>query len=91
MPNASLTFRSIQARPVLLKLRRPVVARIGTILEWPVILIDLTTEEGIVPPALLGLLRPENPNDNSDNKKLVFVIIIMYVDSILISLTMDCA
>ena len=48
MPTAQLTFRSIQARPVLLKLRRPVVARIGTILEWPVILIDLTTEEGIV-------------------------------------------
>jgi mandelate racemase len=48
MPNASLTFRSIQARPVLLKLRRPVVARIATIPEWPVILIDLTTEEGIV-------------------------------------------
>ena len=48
MPSASLTFRSIRARPVLLKLRRPVVARIATITEWPLILIDLHTEEGIV-------------------------------------------
>lgn len=48
MPHTSLTFKSIQARPVLLKLKRPVVARIATITEWPLILIDLTTEEGIV-------------------------------------------
>ncbi len=44
----SLTFRSIAARPVVLKLRRPVVARIATIAEWPLILIDLHTEEGVV-------------------------------------------
>ena len=43
-----LTFRSITARPVVLKLKRPVVARIATITEWPLILIDLQTEEGIV-------------------------------------------
>jgi mandelate racemase len=44
----SLTFGSITARPVILKLRRPVVARIATITDWPLILIDLQTEEGIV-------------------------------------------
>jgi mandelate racemase len=44
----SLTFRSLRARPVVLKLRRPVVARIATLTDWPIILIDLTTEEGIV-------------------------------------------
>jgi len=44
----SLTFESIRARPVLLKLQRPIVARIATITEWPLILIDLTTREGIV-------------------------------------------
>ena len=44
----SLTFKSIRARPVVLKLKRPVVARIATIKEWPLILIDLQTEEGIV-------------------------------------------
>src|SRR6266478_2950487 len=43
-----LTFKSIRARAVVLKLRRPVVARIATITEWPLILIDLSTEEGIV-------------------------------------------
>jgi mandelate racemase len=45
---ASLTFKGIRARPVLLKLKRPVVARIATITDWPLILIDLYTEEGIV-------------------------------------------
>jgi mandelate racemase len=35
-------------RPVVLKLKRPVVARIATITDWPLILIDLVTEEGIV-------------------------------------------
>jgi mandelate racemase len=44
----TLTLRSIEARPVLLKLERPVVARIAAITDWPLILIDLNTEEGIV-------------------------------------------
>ena len=43
-----LTLRSITARPVVLKLKRPVVIRIATITEWPLVLIDLQTEEGIV-------------------------------------------
>ncbi|WP_166213628.1 enolase C-terminal domain-like protein [Bradyrhizobium septentrionale] len=43
-----LTLREIRARPVVLKLKRPVVARIVTISEWPLVLIDLVTEEGIV-------------------------------------------
>jgi mandelate racemase len=48
MRSESLTFKSIQARPVVLKLKRPVTARIATITDWPLILIDLHTEEGIV-------------------------------------------
>ena len=44
----SLTFSSLRARTVVLKLKRPVVARIATITEWPLILIDVMTEEGIV-------------------------------------------
>ncbi len=48
MQLASLTFKSVRARPVVLKLKRPVVARIATITEWPLILIDLQTEEGVV-------------------------------------------
>jgi mandelate racemase len=45
---SSLTFKNITARPVVLKLKRPVVARIATITDWPLILIDLHTEEGVV-------------------------------------------
>ncbi len=48
MPHPTLTLRGISARAVSLKLKRPVVAKIATITEWPLILIDLTTEEGIV-------------------------------------------
>src|SRR5215213_4303905 len=48
MQAASLTLRSVTARPVVLPLRRPVVARIATIADWPLILIDLHTEEGVV-------------------------------------------
>ena len=44
----TLTLKSIRARPVLLKLKRPVVARIATLTEWPLILIDLHTEEGVI-------------------------------------------
>ena len=43
-----LTFRSISLRSVLLPLRRPVVSKVGIFEQWPVILIDLQTEEGIV-------------------------------------------
>ena len=43
-----LTFKALTARPVVLKLKRPVVARIATITDWPLILIDLQTEQGIV-------------------------------------------
>src|SRR4051812_6346970 len=48
MSTPALTFASVTARAVVLKLRRPVVARIATITEWPLILIDLATEEEIV-------------------------------------------
>lgn len=48
MTVGALTLRSITARPVVLRLKRPVVARIATITDWPLILIDLHTEEGVV-------------------------------------------
>jgi mandelate racemase len=48
MSHPTLTFESIRARPILLKLRRPVVARIATITDWPMVVIDLTTREGVV-------------------------------------------
>jgi mandelate racemase len=43
-----LTFRSVEARAVSVPLRRPVVSKVGMFKEWPLILIDLYTEEGIV-------------------------------------------
>jgi hypothetical protein len=43
-----LRLKDLRARAVVLKLKRTVVARIATITEWPLILIDLYTEEGIV-------------------------------------------
>ena len=48
MRSATLTFKSIRARPVVLKLKRSVIARIATITDWPLILIDLFTNEGVV-------------------------------------------
>jgi mandelate racemase len=45
---APLTLRRITARAVVLPLERPIVARIATIRDWPVVLVDLETEEGIV-------------------------------------------
>src|SRR5512138_1475160 len=48
MSSIRLTLREIKARPIVLKLKRPVVAKIATLTEWPVILVDLLTEEGIV-------------------------------------------
>ena len=59
MRTASLTFKSIRARPVVLKLKRPVVARIATITHWPLILIDLHTEEGIVGRSYLEPYTPK--------------------------------
>ncbi len=55
----SLTFHSLRARPVLLKLERPVVARIATIADWPLILIDLETEEGVTGRAYLEPYVPK--------------------------------
>ncbi len=43
-----LTFRSVDLRPVLVPLKRPVVSKVGLFDQWPMILIDLYTEEGIV-------------------------------------------
>ena len=43
-----LTLRSVSVRPVLVPMRRPVVSKVGLFNEWPIILIDLLTEEGIV-------------------------------------------
>jgi mandelate racemase len=43
-----LTFESVTVRAVSVPLRRPLVAKVGTFPEWPFILIDVKTKEGIV-------------------------------------------
>jgi mandelate racemase len=58
MQTRPLTLRSITARAVVLKLNRPIVARIMTIPDWPLILVDLETEEGITGRSYIG---PYNP------------------------------
>ena len=42
-----LTLRSVDVRGVLLPLRRKVVSKVGFFDRWPMILIDLHTEQGI--------------------------------------------
>jgi mandelate racemase len=44
----ALTLQSVDVRAVLLPLRRPIVSKVGMFREWPMILIDLYTREGIV-------------------------------------------
>jgi mandelate racemase len=43
-----LTLRSVDVRSVLVPLQRPVVSKVGLFDRWPMILIDLHTEEGVV-------------------------------------------
>lgn len=55
----TLTLRNLSARAVLLPLKRPVVARIATMGQWPMILIDLSTEEGVIGRAYLEPYVPK--------------------------------
>ncbi len=48
MPRATLTLKSVRARSVVVPLQRPVVSKVGLFRDWPMILIDLYTNEGIV-------------------------------------------
>ncbi|MEO8630772.1 MAG: enolase C-terminal domain-like protein [Betaproteobacteria bacterium] len=43
-----LTLKSVRARPVLVPLKRAVMSRVGLFTEWPLILIDVYTNEGVV-------------------------------------------
>ncbi len=43
-----LTLKRVDVRPVVVPLKRPIVSLVGFFDEWPLILIDLYTEEGIV-------------------------------------------
>lgn len=43
-----LRLDRVDVRPVLVPLRRPVVSRVGIYEQWPLILIDLYSEQGVV-------------------------------------------
>jgi len=55
----NLTVSKLTARPIVLRLERPIVARIATIHDWPVILIDLETAEGVVGRSYLEPYTPK--------------------------------
>ena len=48
MNHPQLTLKSVRARPVVVPLKRPVISKVGQFHDWPLILIDLYTHEGIV-------------------------------------------
>jgi mandelate racemase len=48
MAYEQLTVQSVTARAVLVPLHRPIVSRVGVFHDWPLILIDLYTAEGVV-------------------------------------------
>jgi mandelate racemase len=43
-----LTLKQVRVRPVVVPLKRPVASKVGSFREWPLILIDLYTNEGVV-------------------------------------------
>jgi mandelate racemase len=48
MKQVQLTVKSVRVRPVVVPLKRPVVSKVGLFRDWPMILIDLYTNEGVV-------------------------------------------
>ncbi len=48
MTQPPLTLKSVRARPVVVPLKRPIVSKVGLFRDWPMILIDLYTNEGVV-------------------------------------------
>jgi len=51
---AALVVREVTARPVVVPFRRPLATRVGTFDRWPLVLIDVHTEQGITGRAYLA-------------------------------------
>ena len=47
MTHSELTLKGVQVRPVVVPLKRPIASKVGYFDEWPMVLIDLFTEEGV--------------------------------------------
>ncbi len=48
MMDKRLTLKKIEARCVVVPLDRPIVSNVGTFHDWPLILIDLHTHQGVI-------------------------------------------
>ncbi|MFO0965803.1 MAG: enolase C-terminal domain-like protein [Gemmataceae bacterium] len=48
MGRNTLSVKHVRVRPVIVPLKRPVTSKVGSFREWPLILIDLYTNEGVV-------------------------------------------
>ena len=46
--DAGLVVRDVMVRAVVVPLRRPLATRVGDFPRWPLLLIDVSTEQGIV-------------------------------------------
>ncbi len=53
-PDAGLVVRDVTVRQVVVPLRRPLATRVGDFPRWPLLLIDLHTEQGITGRGYLG-------------------------------------
>src|ERR1700722_14931820 len=47
VPGTSLVGRDVTVRPVVVPFRRPLATRVGHFARWPLLLIDVTTQQGI--------------------------------------------
>jgi mandelate racemase len=47
VPGTSLVVRDVTVRPVVVPFRRPLATRVGHFARWPLLLIDVTTQQGI--------------------------------------------
>lgn len=52
--NEKLTLRSVEVRTVVVPLKRPIAAKVGIFDRWPMVLVDVQTEEGIVGRSYVG-------------------------------------
>jgi mandelate racemase len=55
-----LTIREVTARGVVVPLGRPVATRVGMFSEWPLLLVDVATEEGVTGHGYLAPYLPQS-------------------------------
>ena len=46
--DAGLVVRDVTVRAVVVPLRRPLATKVGDFSRWPLLLVDVATEQGIV-------------------------------------------